>query len=171
MSKNESKKTEGPEPSEDEQQIHLEKAAQDYYKLKKDDPRFMGIDLDTKTYWIRGNEFKIKQLGFRSKKILSEIFDKHDDLAKQYGEAVEPGDGPKRIGILQQMDQTKDEIIEKTIPMMLIDDKGGFDMDKWFSDDYPVGIWFDVATDCYLFLRGNGSKEDMLRSMIRSPSV
>ncbi len=163
------KETASP-PSEEETVILLENAKKQFFALKKEDKRYLGIDLDAREYWIRGHRFKIKQLGFNSKKELGKYFDRHDDLAKEYAELIEEKDAMKRVTLLADMDRIKDDVVEKTIPIMITDMKGGFDTKKWFGDEIPFGVWFDVATDLYLFLRGSGSKEDTLRSMIVSTS-
>jgi len=135
----------------EEQQILLEKAANDYQKLSKEDPRFLGIDLDTKSYWVLGNEFKIKQLGHNTKKQVSDIFNKHDSLAKEYAESIGPEDAAKRIGLIQEMDSLKDDVVELVVPLMLSDKSGSFSTDEWFSDKIPAATWWDVAKDLYLF--------------------
>jgi len=156
--------------SPEEQDILFEKAIEDYQKLPKSDPRFLGIDLDAKEYWVLGNKFAIKQVGFTGKKEISKLFDKHDDLARQLAEAIAPADAAKRIGLYQDMDHTKDEIVEKVLPILL-NDGNGFDVDKWFGDAIPAATWWDVARDLYLFLRVKGSKDDILRSMTQSSTV
>jgi len=135
-------------------------------KLEKSDKRFIGIDLDTKEYWIMGNSFKIKSAGFTLKKQISAYFDAHDDLVKQYTELDKPEDVAKRVAVVQSMDHAKDEIIEKCVPLLL-DDGKGFNMDKWFGDAIPAAVWWDVVKDLYLFLRGNGSRDDIVHSMIQ----
>lgn len=151
---------------EQEQIILQEKAEDEYVKLPKNDKRFIGIDLDKKVYWIMGNSFKIKSAGFTLKKQISTYFDAHDDHVKNMSEFDTPEDQPKRLAAMQGMDQAKDEIIEKCIPLLL-DDGKGFNEKKWFGDDIPAAVWWDVVRDLYLFLRGNGSRDDMVRSMMR----
>ena len=157
-------------PSVEEEQILLDKAVADFQAMDKTDPRFLGIDLETKEYYILGNKFKIKQLGFQAKKRIRAIFDKYDDIARKLSELSDPNQATERIGLLQDLDHVKDEIVEEAIPIML-DDGKGFNVEKWFGDIIPAAVWWDVARDLYLFLRENGSKEDTLRSIMLSSSV
>ena len=152
----------------DEQDILFQKAAEEYQKLKKTDKRFIGIDLDTREYWILGNSFKIKTLGFTAKKDIGAALDKHDDFIAQIVKLDQPADAAKRGALMQSMDQTRDEIIEKCIPLLLDNDDGeSFDATKWFGTSIPTVVWWDTVMDLYLFLRERGSREDIVRSMMQ----
>ena len=148
----------------------MEALQEEYSKLKKTDPKFIGIDLDSKEYWIYGHGWKIKQLGFNSKKIVSEYFTRHDELAGRHDQLDPVKDAGERVQIVVEMTNMRDQIITECIPMMLTELGGKpFNAKKWFDDDnIPAAAWWDCARDCFLFLRGRGSREDILLSMMQS---
>jgi hypothetical protein len=152
----------------EEQRIQFEAIQKEYDKLKKDDPKFIGIALESKEYWIYGNGWNIKQLGFTNKKAVSEYFGRHDDLVVKHGELDPVKDGIERIRIMNDMVKMRDEIVEVCIPMMLTEKNGKpFDSKKWFGDNkVPAAAWWDCVRDCFLFLRESGSKDDTLLSMM-----
>ncbi len=113
-----------PNPSPEELQILMENAAKEYQKLDKSDDRFIGIDMDTREYWILGNSLKIKQLGYNSSKVLEEMFEGHDAIVKDLEESDGPENEAKRIGLMQQRQNAKNSIIEEGLPIMLDDGKG-----------------------------------------------
>jgi hypothetical protein len=159
--------------SPEEQDILFENVQKEYSKLKPDDPRFIGIDLDRQEFWVNGHGFKIKSLGYTSKKEIRKINDLVDDLAKQLSELDSVKDIPKRIAILVDLDHAKEQVIDKMIPLMLNEMDGKpFNIKKWFDSDefIKAGVWWDVVRDLYFFLRVSGTKEDTLRSMMQSSS-
>lgn len=152
-----------------EKQIQVEKAVEEYNKLPKTDKQFIGIETDTKKFWILGESLNIKQLGVNSNKKLQEMFAEYDNpfVELQETEGQTPELAAKRTKLLMQREIAKRRIIDEAIPMMLSDDsKSGFDKNHWFSDKFPVAVWWGVALDCNLFLAESGSKEDIVQSMM-----
>ncbi len=157
---------------QEEFEIQLDSLRKEYAALPKTDPKFMGIDLDAKEYWIFGNGWKIKKLGFSSKKAVKEYFDKHDNTIKTHDELDPEKDANERVELVRQMMNIRDEIIENCLPMLLTEMDGKtFNEKKWLEGDViPAASWWDCARDCFLFLRGSGSREDILLSMMQSSS-
>jgi len=156
----------------EEQRIVFENLQKEYAHLPKDDPKFLGIDMDSKEYWIFGHGWKIKQLGFASKKQVGEFFTRHDAHATQHDELDPIKDSNERLKHVNEMLILRDEMIETCIPMMMTELNGKpFDSKKWFGgDEIPAAAWWDCVRDLFLFLRGRGSREDILLSMMPSSS-
>lgn len=152
----------------EEMRVQYEHVLKEYDKLKKDDPKFIGIALESKEYWINGHGWKIKQLGFSNKKLVSEYFSRHDNLVVQHGELDPVKNAIERVKIINDMVNMRDEIVENCVPLMIMEKSGKpFDTKKWFGGDLiPAAVWWDCVRDCFLFLRESGSKEDILASMM-----
>jgi hypothetical protein len=133
----------------------------------------MGIDLTDKEYWIHGHGWKIAQLGKANKKLLSELFTRHDDLVVKHAELDPIKDAVERIKLSNEMVKAREEIEDVGIPLMLLEMNGKpFNEKKWFGDNtIPAAAWWDCATDVFLFLRESGSKDDTLLSMMRHNSA
>ena len=127
--------------------------------------------MDNKEYWITGHGWKINKLGFANKKLIGERFSEHDAIVAEHDKLDEITDAAERLQLVGKMLRKRDDLVEECTPMMISELNGKpFDTKWWEGDEIAAAAWWDCIRDIFLFLRGDGSREDMLLSMMLSTS-
>jgi len=179
------------EISEQEAQILAENAQKLLDQLKPGDKKYIGFDAEMTEFWVYGKKFKPKQVGLTTRKEISDLFDRYEEVTKQVPDVkeqlenlsvdtvkkpAEKGAGiielsQKFTNLLGEQDRMEIDIPLRYLPILLLESNGKpFVAKKWFADESGIAAatWWDVTRDLYYFLRVKGTKAEMLRLLTQS---